>query len=177
MKNLRQNFEIENVNLLNYIFLNPQESELVRRWRNHESIRHWMYNESIISYDEHHNFIAKLNNDNHNFYWLVKSNHDYIGVIYLNRVDFNNRNAYLGIYANPENYAKGTGTLLVNLLINLVFKVAGLHTLKLEVLEENEKAINLYKKLGFTEEGCLKEYIFKSNNWKNVIIMGLINNE
>jgi len=46
----------------------------------------------------------------------------------------------------------------------------------LEVFEDNTAAINLYKNFGFQEEGRLKEFIFKDGKWKDVIIMGMVNN-
>jgi RimJ/RimL family protein N-acetyltransferase len=42
----------------------------------------------------------------------------------------------------------------------------------LAVFEDNTAAINLYKKIGFQEEGRLKEFIFKDGKWKDVIIIG-----
>jgi UDP-4-amino-4,6-dideoxy-N-acetyl-beta-L-altrosamine N-acetyltransferase len=52
-----------------------------------------------------------------------------------------------------------------------------LHTLKLEVLENNERAINFFKKLGFKEEGRLREFVFKEDIWYDAIIMGITEKE
>ena len=82
------------------------------------------------------------------------------------------KSAYLGIYANPECKEKGRGKVLLKLLLKVAFDFFKLHTLKLEVFEDNNAAINLYKKLGFQEEGRLKEFILKDGKWKDVIIMG-----
>ena len=102
-----------------------------------------------------------------------KKDGKYIGVICLNRVDFINKNAYLGIYTNPE--LSGVGGLIMECLQKLAFDVAHLHTLKAEVIETNEWAIDFYKKSGFSEEGRLKEFVFKNGKWLGVIVMGIIN--
>ncbi len=177
MLNLKSNFFLENVSAFNFIFLTSEDLEIVRNWRNNENIRKWFYTDHMISNDEHQKFIEKLKNDNHNYYWLVKQNNDYLGVVSLNKFDSKNKNSYLGIYANPDNPQKGIGSVLGNFLLHIAFNIANLHTLKLEVLENNLKAINFYKKLGFIEEGIIREIIYKSDKWVNVIIMGIINNE
>jgi UDP-4-amino-4,6-dideoxy-N-acetyl-beta-L-altrosamine N-acetyltransferase len=173
LKNLKKNITIGNIILKNFINLSEQEKEIVRNWRNADTVRSWSLTGHIISINEHHDFIEKLKEDNHNFYWLVKNADKYLGVIDLIQVDFNNKNAYLGIYSNP--YLKGAGNLLQECLIKVTFDMACLHTLKLEVIEDNEKALKLFTRFGFEKEGELKDFVFKNGKYKNVIIMGIIN--
>ncbi len=178
MIDLKQNFELDDVTLINFIFLTDKEKNLVREWRNHENIRKWMYNDHLISSVEHQEFIENLKNENKNVYWIVKNKgNEYLGTISLQRIDFKNKNAYLGIYANPLLNKRGKGKILITSLKQMVFRVVNLHTLKPEVLEDNDKGIYFYKSSGFNEEGRLKEFVFKDNQWKDVIIMGLLNPE
>jgi len=59
---------------------------------------------------------------------------------FINKVDFKNSNAYIGIYTNP--YLSGMGRMLIECLKKLAFDEGKLHTLKLEVIEDNERAVN-----------------------------------
>jgi UDP-4-amino-4,6-dideoxy-N-acetyl-beta-L-altrosamine N-acetyltransferase len=174
---LHRNLEISGMTLLNFTNLSKEEKEMILRWRNSEEVRRWMFTDHIISLKEHLDFIDSLKNDNRNFYFLVKRVSEYLGVVYLIRVDLRNRNAYLGIYANPEKKIAGLGSILGEVLLKLTFDVAKLHTLKLEVFEDNERAIALYRKLGFVEEGRLREFIFRDGKWKDVIVMGITEDE
>jgi UDP-4-amino-4,6-dideoxy-N-acetyl-beta-L-altrosamine N-acetyltransferase len=172
---LRKNFKLKNIMLLNFINLNDEEKETVRKWRNHEDIKKWMYSSHIISTEEHAVFMEGLKKENKNFYWLARlGSKEYLGIISLNRLDTANKNAYLGIYTNPDS-ANGAGHMLIDCLKTLAFDIANLHTLKLEVMETNERAINFYRKAGFSEEGRLKEFVFKDGKWLDVIVMGIIN--
>jgi UDP-4-amino-4,6-dideoxy-N-acetyl-beta-L-altrosamine N-acetyltransferase len=109
---------------------------------------------------------------------MVKSDeYGYMGVIYLNRVDLTNKNAYLGVYANPDCQHVGSGHHLLKCLKELAFDKLNLHTLKLEVLRDNKKARRLYEKSGFTREGTLREFVRRTDVWNDVIIMGLVNSE
>ncbi len=173
---IKGNIEVDdNTVLINFINLSDSEREIVRLWRNNEIIMKWMYQDHLISFEEHSNFINKLRADNNNFYWMIKKNTgDYIGVISLNRIDLRNKNAYFGIYSNPESKLSGGGGLLIECLKKLAFDIINLHTLKLEVIESNKRAIDFYEKSGFIEEGRLKEFVFKDGNWLDVIVMGII---
>jgi len=174
---LRRNFEFEGYSLINYNNLSDTEVEMVRTWRNHEKIRKCGYADHEFSLSEHKDFINKLKSDDRNFYWVMKENDKYLGVLHIIRVDSGNRNGYLGLYLNPYNYTPGIGKLLVKYLIKLSFEIAKLHTLKLETFEGNIPAIKLFNKMGFKEEGRLKEYVYKDGKWKDVIVMGMTNRE
>jgi UDP-4-amino-4,6-dideoxy-N-acetyl-beta-L-altrosamine N-acetyltransferase len=158
--------------------LDDKEKEIVREWRNHADIKKWMYSDHIISNEEHARFIGGLKKDKKNIYWLAKDKSGgYPGVISLNRVDFSNKNAYLGIYTNPYNVKRGTGYVLIECLKVLAFDKANLHTLKLEVIERNNLAISFYKKAGFCEEGRLRDFVFRDGRWCDVIVMGIMNKD
>ncbi|MBF0558394.1 MAG: UDP-4-amino-4,6-dideoxy-N-acetyl-beta-L-altrosamine N-acetyltransferase [Nitrospirae bacterium] len=164
--------------LLDFTSLGPEEVEMVRNWRNHETVRKWMYDSDIISRERHHVFIEGLRSDHRNAYWIVRNKaEDYLGVVYLNRVDFNNKNAFLGIYVNPDNHMRGSGHILMDCLKRLAFGEMRLHTLKLEVVGGNSQAVDFYRREGFRDEGRLKEFVFKDGNWYDVIIMGSINKD
>ncbi|QLL29925.1 UDP-4-amino-4,6-dideoxy-N-acetyl-beta-L-altrosamine N-acetyltransferase [Thermosynechococcus sichuanensis E542] len=147
---------------------------MVRRWRNHPEVKKWMYSDHEISEGEHSRFIEKLADSVKDFYYLVYKREKAVGVLYLSKVDFCHQNAYFGIYANPERLAHGAGVILEKSALYLAFGIAKFHTLKLEVIENNKRAINFYKRMGFQEEGRLKEFVFKEGKWQDVIIMGML---
>ncbi len=172
---LHSDLEIEKYKLLNFINLSGKDIEMIRMWRNHPDVRIWMYSQHEIEEKEHISFIESLKKSYGNAYWLVKSESDYLGVLYLNRINLRHKHAYMGLYANPFQKTSGAGKILGRLVIRLAFDILDLHTLKLEVMEDNERAIKLYTKLGFKEEGRLKEFINRNGRWIDVIVMGIIN--
>ncbi len=175
IKKLRGNIQFDQILLKNFINLTAEEKECVRRWRNHLEVRKWMYNDHEIRPEEHEAFIKSLKDSRKDFYYLVFHEEKPIGVLTFTRLDLRNRNAYFGLYANPEEKVPGAGLILEKTAIRLAFEILKLHTLKLEVIEDNLRAINLYRSAGFKEEGRLKEFVFKDGTWKDVIVMGMIN--
>lgn len=191
---LRRDIALPEASLISFCRLDPENSEQIRSWRNHESIRQWMYTDHIISVEEHLKFLESLKTDDNNFLYMAvheanlgviptmggispksQGGRMLLGVISLNRVNFTHRHAYIGIYGNPESTVKGIGKLLMACLTRLAFEKAGFHTLRAEVLADNERAVNLYKRTGFVEEGRLRHYVFKQGEWKDVSVMSLLN--
>ncbi len=174
MIDLNKEFKLGRISFINFINLNKTEREMIRKWRNHKDIRKWMYSDRIISSRQHAYFIQSLKKDKKNFYWLVKNKEsEYLGVVYLNRLDYINRNAHLGIYVNPFSHLHHCGSILMSSLLKLALKKLRLHKLMLEVIESNKRARSFYKKFCFVEEGRLREMVKRQNKWQDIFVMSI----
>lgn len=118
----------------------------------------------ISDFDDFWNYnILKDELESENSIYIVaKSNNEIIGFagikILLDEADIMNI-VTKKIYRN-----QGIGTLLLTNLIS-ISKNLNLHSLSLEVNEENKTAIHLYENLGFKNIGIRKNY-YKSKNGK-----------
>ncbi|EKD69389.1 MAG: hypothetical protein ACD_47C00143G0002 [uncultured bacterium] len=175
---LRKDILINEYILVNFINLSGDEKLEILKWRNDDKIRKWMFNDKVIEAGNHLKFIDNLNNDDKNFYWRVSdSNGLKYGVISLNKLDIENGNSYLGIYKNPYLDKHGAGMTLMKALFHAAFNIIGLHTLKLEVTADNERAINFYHKTGFCKEGRLRNFLNKHGRRHDVVVMGITRGE
>jgi len=172
-----RDFVLEGYRLLNFVNLSAEELELVRRWRNHPEVRRWMYTDREITEEEHRRFVESLRSSEERLYFLVRGAERDLGVIYFTGISLRHRRAYMGIYADPCRRQPGTGKLLCNLAVGFAFGVMKLHTLKLEVVEDNERALRLYRRCGFEEEGRLREFVFRDGRYVDVVLMGILNSE
>mgnify|MGYP000032261211 CR=1 FL=1 len=97
-----------------------------------------------------------------------------IGVTSLDKINWISRNAYISIAIYDTNFwGKGIGEEATRLLLEYAFEYLNLYKINLEVYEYNERAIKLYKKIGFKEEGRLKENNLRHGKHRDVIIMGM----
>lgn len=87
------------------------------------------------------------------------------------------RDAMIGIAISPKWWGRGYGTESMEWLINYGFEQLGLHRVSLMVLEGNDRAINLYKKLGFVQEGIMRKKNWRAGRWWDVIAMGILEDE
>ena len=52
-----------------------------------------------------------------------------------------------------------------------------LHRVSLEVFSFNDRAIRLYTKIGFQQEGSGRQSLFKNGEWHDIIHMELLQSE
>ncbi len=151
LQNIPDQIDFEDMSAINFTALSEFESLRVLDYRNHSTIRKWMHHSKIIDPTEHFRFVARLEDDVHNSYWVVRQrgSHNDLGVIYLNNVT--DSNADFGIYVNPYQNARGIGTRLARFELHIAFEILKLDELNLTVFTENQRAIKFYGKLGFVE--------------------------
>lgn len=101
-----------------------------------------------------------------------------VGVVYLLNIDWLHRNAECAIWIGEATaQEKGIGKLAMQTLLAHAFHDLNLHRIYLSVLSNNVRAFNLYKKIGFTEEGKLRDAVFKNGSYADVIHMSILSNE
>lgn len=137
----------ENINLINFTDLSLEEKKMVLKWRNHLSVRKWMYTQEEIPLENHLKFIESLNQSNNKLYFLVKKDDNYLGVIDFTNIMDNSTD--IGLYANPK--LRGVGQILIDIIIEYAFDMMCKKKLVAEALESNVKARELYKKNNFIE--------------------------
>ena len=103
---------------------------------------------------------------------------EYVGSTGLAHIDPRNRSAEAGIViGRPEEWGRGLGTDAMKALLRHGFEELNLHRVALRVYTFNERAIRSYQKLGFTEEGRLRQAMFRHGAWHDVIIMSILQPE
>ncbi len=99
----------------------------------------------------------------------------FIGVVYLHEIDWINRNAEKAIWIGDKAFqGKGAGEFATRGMLHHAFNDLNLHRLHLTVLETNERALKLYRKVGFVEEGRLRQAVYKDGHYVDLIRMGML---
>lgn len=102
----------------------------------------------------------------------------HIGMVELVDIDLRVRRCELGMFIGDGNYIdKGYGHDAVNVILNFVFKQLNINKVAVRVLEYNKKAIDFFKKLGFKEEGILRQDYFADGKYYNVYALGILAEE
>ena len=146
------------------------------KWRNDPDILRWLFSYSPLNKTKQRKWYEKYLDDDtqQTFIIEVKEEKTPIGTVGLTNIDYKNQRGELTIIIGEKNYrGKGLGDECLNLLVKFAFNEMNLRKIKTLVFSDNEKAIKLYKKCGFVEEGVLKEEIFKDGMCKDVLIMSI----
>ncbi|TFY73946.1 hypothetical protein EWM64_g10066 [Hericium alpestre] len=74
-------------------------------------------------------------------------------------------------------WGNGYGTEVMRWLVERGFEGLGLHRLALGVFETNERAVAVYKKVGFVQEGRNRKAVWIEGRWWDVILMAILEDE
>jgi RimJ/RimL family protein N-acetyltransferase len=101
----------------------------------------------------------------------------HIGSVSLD-LNIPNRRAVFGIFIGDKNYwNKGLGTDAGNTTIDYGFKHLKLHRIELDVMAYNPRAIKVYKRLGFKQEGKKREHNVYNGRFFDVYHMSILDRE
>ncbi|MGX4667928.1 GNAT family N-acetyltransferase [Cerasibacillus sp. JNUCC 74] len=107
-----------------------------------------------------------------------KANEKAIGITSLINMDQKNRNAECIIDIGEKDYwGKGIGKEALKLLLDYAFLEMNLHRVSLRVFSFNERALHLYNKMGFKQEGVSRQALFRNGKWHDIIHMGILERE
>jgi RimJ/RimL family protein N-acetyltransferase len=108
----------------------------------------------------------------------VKGENEPIGIVSLVNVSRANGSADLSIMLGPpESRRKGYGTEAIRLILDYAFEDLGLQRVGLSVFEFNHAAISVYRKLGFREEGRMRQAIKRHGEFYDAILMAVLKTE
>ena len=101
-----------------------------------------------------------------------------IGVISLMNINQANASAELSvIVGHREDRHHGYGAEAIDMILRYGFEELDLNRIGLSVFEFNEDAISTYEKLGFREEGRLRQALKRDDAFYDAILMGIRRSE
>ena len=79
--------------------------------------------------------------------------------------------ASIGMAVRDDCHGKGVGTALMQAAVDMADRWLNLSRIELEVYTDNEAAISLYKRFGFTIEGTHNSYAFRDGRFADAYSM------
>jgi RimJ/RimL family protein N-acetyltransferase len=108
----------------------------------------------------------------------IRAEDEPIGVISLTNKSEANESADLSvIVGRKDDRHRGYGTEAIDRLLRYAFEELGLNRVGLSVFEFNEEAISAYEKLGFVEEGRIRQAIKRRSGFHAAILMSILKSE
>lgn len=101
-----------------------------------------------------------------------------IGAVYLVNIDWIARSGEFAIWVgDTASQGRGAGSFATRAMLHHAFNDLGLNRVHLTVLLDNVRAINLYKKNGFLEEGRLRQAIYKNGEFLDLVQMSILSKD
>ncbi len=101
-----------------------------------------------------------------------------IGEMILNVVNWSGRDAFVGLsIGERENWGKGYGTDMMNVLLRFAFTEVNLRRVTLIVFDYNPRAVRSYEKSGFQHEGRIRQILDREGKRWDMLSMGILREE
>jgi RimJ/RimL family protein N-acetyltransferase len=128
-----------------------------------------------MSLEEEEKFIESVLKKENHLFIVAEVNDEIVGTLSF-AAGSRKRVAHVGEFGMSvvkEYWAKGIGTKLITYLLTWSKDSGNIKKINLRVRSDNERAIGLYKKMGFEEEGLRKRELFINDQFYDTLLMGL----
>jgi RimJ/RimL family protein N-acetyltransferase len=163
--------------------LSPTDAEDHVRWRNDPEVRYWAtagdpnfgpvsreaveraFSQTLLTLDPRSAGVLAID--------LVDGRH--IGMVDYRDLDPLARSATVGITVGEKDlWGQGYGTEALSLLVGHLFNCLNLRRVQLDTWSGNERAIRGFTRIGFQEEGRLREAVRGPGGYFDRVVMGLL---
>jgi RimJ/RimL family protein N-acetyltransferase len=102
----------------------------------------------------------------------------YLGQIGIHQIHARSKVGRLGVVvAARADMGKGHGTAAIRAIADLGFGALGLHKLWVMLFAHNARSRGIYARIGFAEEGVLREEYFHAGAWHDMVRMAALARE
>jgi len=166
-----------------HVYLRPMKAgdeNLVARLENHPDPREELFYALPSTALQQAERLLKLHEDPAAFTLVIcrRENREGIGQVSLVRIDWVGRMAtyYIGI-ADKTHWGRGYGSEATRLMVDYAFDTLNLNRIQLHVSSENKRAIKVYEKIGFKQEGTLREAMYHKGRYVDFDVMGILRSD
>lgn len=156
--------------------LESSQLELIRNWRNDDSIRQYMFHQHDISASEHQSWFESAIQNEKLLLLIYIEQDEPVGFMQLNLIDRSAMVYEWGFYTAPH-APKGTGSRMAVIALDYLFTELNANKVFAQVLSFNEVSRYLHKKFHFVEEGVLRQHACIASERQDVYCFGLLKSE
>lgn len=156
-----------------------KDLEALRVMHNHDDVLMKLTDPTHVSEAQQEAWFtsASISRTSRRYVARLRENDEFVGMFRVDSIDTFNGNAFVGCDILPLYQGKGYATEFFVYILDYLFNALRLHRVELLTLHNNHRAIKLYKKLGFIEEGMRREALYRDGGHQNLLAMGLLANE
>lgn len=154
------------------------DAKQILHWRNLPDVRRYMYTSHVISPEEHERWFARISTDRSRRYWIIQWDGNDVGLGTLSDINAHHgRCEYSSYLADGNTRGKGVGTAAEFRILEYAFGELGVRKVCCGVLSFNTAGADVHKRLGFVEEGRLRQHILSDGKPVDVVLLGLLREE
>lgn len=149
----------------------PNDKDLILQWRNLERVRCNMYNDHVISQEEHDAWFDRALVDTFSSYLIFLHEEMPIGFISYTNINKLHNRCYWAFYLGETEVPRGAGSAMEFFALDYAFFTLKIRKLCCEVFIFNHGVIKLHDKFGFAHEGKLVEHCAKNGKYEDIVCL------
>ncbi len=128
----------------------PEQSEMVRNWRNDRKIAQFMFYKGEITAAMQQEWFKSIDNEQ-NFFFVIIYNSSPVGLINISSIDWENKTAYSGLFIYEEKFWATDVPVMASLaMLDVFLLLFGIQTVFAKVKGDNKVAHKYNTSLGFS---------------------------
>jgi RimJ/RimL family protein N-acetyltransferase len=167
---------------LRFVALGPEHFEAVQRWRSDPEVTRYWITQEVPDADAIRQWYARNQADGA-LVWAILSDDEPVGYVTLFELDDVNRKAELALMIGERStWGQGFAKEALTTILRHAFTPKdagglGLHKVWLAVFAENTAARRAYARIGFREDGVLRDDMFRDGAWHDQMLMSVLEDE
>lgn len=149
--------------------------------RNRARLHEWLpWATWSFSMDDLIAFITDRERDNaerNSLTTVIFVNGEMCGSIGLHAIDKQHRNTSIGYWIDIHYEGRGIVTEACRAIVTEGFRNYGLHRIDIQCARGNARSSALARRLGFVEEGTLREYGWLHDHWEDIRVFSMLEHE
>ncbi len=165
--------------------LHPGDVDDILTWVNDQSVVGNLatFSGAPLTRAQELTYVHRMMSSVTDFVWSVRASDDnrYLGQVGLHAIHHRSKVGRLAcVIARQDEMGRGFGSAAIASALDLAFAqqdddtALGLHKVWLMVFATNERARRTYARLGFQEEGVLRDEYFHQDQWRDMVRMSLL---
>lgn len=157
--------------------LRPLEREDLRfahQLSNNPNVMRYWFEEPYETFDELSSLYNTHIHDQTERRFIIEHQRQSVGLVELVEIDLIHRRAEFQIIVAPDHQGHGIAGKAMRLALEYGFWTLNLHKIYLHVDTENVKAIHIYRRFGFQDEGELIDEFFVNGQYRDALRMYLL---
>jgi len=161
--------------------LDRANAETIRAWLNDPEVHRFLLvgHVPLSKEDEERFYDEQVGaSDSRNFEIHVAADGRFIGHVGLSAISLVHRHAEIGVViGSKEDWGRGYGADAIITCLRFAFFTLGLHTVCIRAEERHERALDLYRRLGFVETGRQRQWIYREGCFRDHVVFDMLEPE
>jgi Acetyltransferases, including N-acetylases of ribosomal proteins len=154
-----------------------EDAEFIAETISHGEVRAYLGRAPRPVNKRQEEYIEEFSSNGDSVHFLIEYQGEKVGHIFLGDLESDYGRSGVGYFIHPEYHGQGIGTKSLKMVVSYAFETLNRHKIRGGHLEGNPASRRVMEKAGFQEEGTERHYKYVDGEWKDVVWMGIIEDE